>query len=104
MISSFALLSHTGGTGATTKFRLLYSNEGAIILVKGGVGMEQKQCPVDVISMCSASGEIHPLRLRMEDEAHQLLRIDIEEVVSCKEIQFVGIEAKIFLCQAPVKG
>ena len=66
--------------------------------------MEQKQCPVDVISMCSASGEIHPLRLRMEDEAHQLLRIDIEEVVSCKEVQYVGIEAKIFLCQATVQG
>ena len=44
--------------------------------------MEQKICPVDVISVCSASGEIRPLRLRLEDEAHQLLRIDIDEVVS----------------------
>ena len=41
--------------------------------------MEQNVFPVDVISMCSASGEIRPLRLRMEDEQHQLLRIDIEE-------------------------
>ena len=32
--------------------------------------------PVDVISMCSADGDIRPLRLRMEDEEHQLLRID----------------------------
>ena len=38
--------------------------------------------PVDVISMCSANGDILPLRLRMEDENHQLLRIDIQEVVS----------------------
>ena len=60
--------------------------------------------PVDVIAMCSANGDIQPLRLRMEDENHQLLRIDIEEVVSCKEIQYVGIEAKIFLCQATVQG
>jgi hypothetical protein len=61
-------------------------------------------CPVDVIAMCSANGDILPLRLRMEDEDHQLLRIDIEEVVSSKEIQYVGIEARIFLCYATVKG
>ena len=60
--------------------------------------------PVDVISMCSADGEIRPLRLRMEDEEHQLLRIDIDEIVSMKPVQFVGIEAQIFLCKAFVKG
>jgi hypothetical protein len=61
-------------------------------------------CPVDVISMCSANGDIRPLRLRMEDEDHQLLRIDIDEIVSCKRIQYVGIEAQIFLCRALVRG
>ena len=60
--------------------------------------------PVDVISVCSADGTIKPLRLRMEDEAHQLLRIDIEEVISSKEIQYVGIEARVFLCYATVQG
>lgn len=60
--------------------------------------------PVDVISVCSADGSIKPLRLRMEDEEHQLLRIDIEEVISCKEIQYVGIEAHVFLCRATVRG
>ena len=65
--------------------------------------MEQKVYPVDVISTCSASGEIRPLRLRMEDEQHQLLRIDIEEVISSKEIQYVGIEATVYLCRATVR-
>jgi hypothetical protein len=65
--------------------------------------MEQKNCPVDVISMCSAGGEIRPLRLRMEDERHQLLRVDIDEVVSVKQVQYVGIEALIFLCRAVVQ-
>ena len=60
--------------------------------------------PVDVISMCSANGDILPLRLRMEDEHHQLLRIDIQEVVSSKKIQYVGIEAHVFLCRAVVQG
>lgn len=66
--------------------------------------MGGKVCPVDVISMCSAGGEIRPLRFRMEDEDHQLLRIDIDEIISCKPIQYVGIEAQIFLCRATVKG
>lgn len=66
--------------------------------------MEQNHRPVDVISVCSAGGEIRPLRLRMEDEAHQLLRVDIDEVLSVKSIQYVGIEAQVFLCRAAVQG
>ena len=64
----------------------------------------RQNSPVDVISVCSANGDIQPLRLRMEDEEHQLLRIDILEIISMKPVQFVGIEAQIFLCKAVVKG
>ncbi len=66
--------------------------------------MEQKMCPVDVISLCSASGDIRPLRLRMEDEAHQLLRVDIEEIINIRKVQYVGIEATVFLCRATVRN
>lgn len=66
--------------------------------------MELKNHPVDVISMCSAGGDIRPLRLRLEDEQHRLLRVDIEEIVSEKQVQYVGIEAQIFLCRATVEG
>lgn len=66
--------------------------------------MQQNICPVDVISVCSANGEIRPLRFRMEDEKHQLLRVDVEEVVSSRMIQYVGIEAQLFLCRATVNG
>ena len=65
--------------------------------------MEQKICPVDVISMCSADGRIRPLRLRLEDDTHQLIRVDIDEVISVKQVQYVGIEAYIFLCRATVE-
>ena len=58
--------------------------------------------PVDVIAMYSANGDILPLRLRMEDEDHQLLKVDIEEIVSSKKIQYVGIESHVFLCRAKV--
>lgn len=64
--------------------------------------MEQKMCPVDVISVCNTSGELRPLRLRLEDESRQLLRINIEEILRVDEIQHVGAEAQIFLCKATV--
>ena len=66
--------------------------------------MEQKIYPVDVIAAYSADGKIRPLRLRMEDEANQLLRIDIDKIVSIHHIQYVGIEAQVFLCSAVVEG
>lgn len=66
--------------------------------------MQQSICPVDVICVCSADGEIKPLRFRMEDEEHQLLRVDIDEVISSRPIQYVGIEAQVFLCRATVQG
>lgn len=66
--------------------------------------MERRMCPVDVISVCSAGGELRPLRLRMEDNAHGLLRVDIDEIISVKEIQYAGIEAYVYLCRAMVRG
>ena len=66
--------------------------------------MEKINAPVDVISVCSANGDIRPLRLRMETKDHRLLRIDIDEIVSSKAIQYVGIEAQIFLCRATVEA
>ena len=65
--------------------------------------MEQNVRPVDVISVCSTAGDIRPLRIRLEDETHQLLRVDIEEIVSTKQVQYVGIEAQVFLCRATVQ-
>lgn len=66
--------------------------------------MEQKICPVDVISVCSADGQIRPLRFRVEDEDRQLLRVNIDKIISIKQIQYVGIEAFVFLCSAVVQG
>lgn len=65
--------------------------------------MEQNIFPVDVISVCSAGGEIRPLRMRLEDDDHRLIRIDIDEVISVKHIQYVGIEAQIFLCRGTIR-
>ncbi len=65
--------------------------------------MQQTMYPVDVISVCSADGEIRPLRLRMESPQQEKIRIDIEEIVKVKEISYSGVEAHIFLCRGRVE-
>ena len=70
----------------------------------GGGSVERNIHPVDVIAMHSANGDIRPLRLRMENREHDRVRVDIDEVVSSKEIQYVGVEARVFLCQGSVEG
>ncbi len=62
--------------------------------------MEGFKQPVDVISFSSASGELRPLRLRLNGER----RIDIEEVVKTTEITHVGVEATIFHCRGICAG
>ncbi len=62
--------------------------------------MEQNLCPVDVISVCSASGELKPLRLRMPDERQEFFRMDVEEILSTREIPYIGVESTVFLCSA----
>ena len=69
---------------------------------KGGDAVEQNIYPVDVICVCSANGDIRPLRLRLFDDALGVLRINIDKVISSRSVQYVGIEATIFLCQAIV--
>ena len=65
--------------------------------------MEQTIYPVDVISLCSAEGVIRPLRLRLEDQSQQKIRIEIEEVLKTQEIRYTGVEAHIFLCRGRVE-
>jgi hypothetical protein len=62
----------------------------------------QRSQGVDVISVCNADGQIRPLRLQLQDEQHQHLRINIDEVVSVNEITHVGVEAQVFVCRARV--
>ena len=64
--------------------------------------VEQEMQAVDVISVFNSDGQIRPLRLQLKDEQHQLLRINIDEVVSVKEITHVGVEAQVFVCRARV--
>lgn len=58
--------------------------------------------PVDVISVCSADGEIRPLRIRLQDEHQNLIKVNIDEIVSTKQLKYTGVESMTFLCRAMV--
>ncbi|MBR5126341.1 MAG: hypothetical protein IKU68_06370 [Oscillospiraceae bacterium] len=66
--------------------------------------MDRTMYPVDVLSVCSADGQIRPLRLRLEGDSLEPVRIDIEDVLKITEIPHVGVEARIFLCRARPYG
>ena len=56
--------------------------------------------PIQLLAVCDADGQIRPLRFRLEDEEHQLQTVAIHQVISVREVQYVGIGALIFLCRA----
>ena len=60
--------------------------------------------PVDVISVCTAEGEIRPLRLRLEDEQQFMQRVDIDEILDIKRIEHVGVESSVFICRGNIWG
>lgn len=64
--------------------------------------MRQKICPVDVISLCEADGQIRPLRIRFMDENHNLIRLNVDHILRKDEIRYTGAESQFFLCKTTV--
>lgn len=59
---------------------------------------------VDVISLCSADGELRPLRIRIEEDSGEMIRGSVKEILSVKENHHIGAESRIFLCRADLEG
>ena len=62
--------------------------------------MDYSNIPIQMLSICSAVGAIQPVRFRYETDEHHLETINITEVISTNEVQYVGVEAFVFLCKA----
>lgn len=62
--------------------------------------MQTQEKNIDVIALCHADGSFRPLRFRYEDESHCLRRVKVDEVLCCKPIEYVGIEAFIYSCRS----
>ena len=66
--------------------------------------MDCENLPVQVIVHCDAQGDLRPLRFRYEDKQHQIHTIRVEQVTDSRKVEFVGIEAMLYLCKAHVDG
>lgn len=60
--------------------------------------------PIEMICVCSSDGSITPLRFRLEDERKCLQTVAVTRVISCKPIEYVGIESIEYLCMAKIGG
>jgi hypothetical protein len=56
--------------------------------------------PVQMLAVCGADGALRPVRFRFEDGDRALRTVRIDQVLSSREIQYVGVEALSFLCRA----
>ncbi|MEA4965575.1 MAG: hypothetical protein VB055_07125 [Oscillospiraceae bacterium] len=65
--------------------------------------MEQRNRPVEMLSVCSPDGMLRPVRFRYEGEDHAVRTVQISEIVCKNEISYVGIEAIIYVCKAQIE-
>ena len=54
---------------------------------------------VDMIAVCSADGSLEPLRFRFRDPEQGVHRARVLEILSCREIKYVTVEAYEYLCR-----
>ena len=55
---------------------------------------------VDMISVCNADGSLRPLRFRFADRDQTIRRVQVLEVLACREIKYVTVEAYEYTCRA----
>lgn len=56
--------------------------------------------PIQLISSCSTLGNFTPLKFRFEDNAHNLITINISDILSTRERKFNGVHDLIYTCQS----
>ena len=54
---------------------------------------------VDMISVCNADGSLQPLRFCFEDQNQQMQRFQVLEILACREIKYVTVEAYEYTCR-----
>lgn len=66
--------------------------------------MQSYPIPVHMLSLCDTQGRMEPVRFRVEDQAHQLHTISIQQILSQHAVEYVGIEAMVYLCKVVMDG
>ena len=60
----------------------------------------QYSTDVDMIAVCNADGSFQPLRFRFEDRDRTVRRVQVLEVLACREVKYVTVEAYEYTCRA----
>ena len=55
---------------------------------------------VDMIAVNGADGSLRPLRFRFEDRNQTVRRVQVLEVLACRETKYVTVEAYEYTCRA----
>lgn len=64
--------------------------------------MRSRGCPVEVISLFDAEGQIQPLRIRYQDEHQIYHRVNVEKILKRDLIGYAGAETVLFHCRVTV--
>ena len=54
---------------------------------------------VEMISVCGTDGRMQPLRFRFEDGAQRVRRVQVLEILACREIKYLTVEAYEYTCR-----
>ena len=66
--------------------------------------MTRTNVPVQMLASCGTDGELRPLRFRLEAPDHTLCTVNITELVDSRKVEYVGLEAFVYLCRAELDG
>lgn len=58
-----------------------------------------KNVPIQLDNVCDTTGDLRPRWFRFEDEEHQIHLVKIIQIVSHKEINYVGMKMLQFICR-----
>ena len=64
--------------------------------------MELKNIPVEIISKFNTVGDIVPLRMRIENEEHQLVVATITDILYSTENNYAGIKTFDYGCKVTI--
>ncbi|MDF2820279.1 MAG: hypothetical protein K0R15_720 [Clostridiales bacterium] len=66
--------------------------------------MQTNNIPVEAISVCNTIGDIRPMRIRLEDDNHQLMILNVNEIIYSKECNLSGIISYRYGCKVHIHG
>ena len=72
---------------------------------KEGVLMEQAyNIPIQVFCVVSTMGDLTPVRFRFESTDHQIITVEITQILSHKETRLAGTKEIIYTCIANIEN